>query len=98
MGDRTLFPNATTKETLAYCWRQMQPDRAAFVGSCVAIVLGTMANAVAAPLIFAALLGRISNLDGRSHPQSWNSFVPLIVAYAFVLAAAVVFGRIGGWL
>ena len=98
MGNRTLFPNASTKETLAYCWDQMQPDRVAFAGSCAAIVLGTLANAVAAPLIFAALLGRIANLDGSGHHESWNSFVPLIVAYAVVLAAATVFGRIGGWL
>ena len=33
MGEPTLFPNASTKDTLAYCWRQMQPDRAAFTGS-----------------------------------------------------------------
>ena len=65
MSDRTLFPNASTQETLAYCWRQMQPDRASFAGSCAAIVLGTLANAVAAPLIIAALLGRIATLDGH---------------------------------
>ena len=67
MGERTLFPNASNKATLAYCWRQMQPDRAAFAGSCVAIVLGTLANAVAAPLIFAALLARIAD-TGRTRP------------------------------
>ncbi len=38
MGDRTLFPNASTRATLAYCWSQMRPDRAAFAGSCTAIV------------------------------------------------------------
>ena len=52
MGERTLFPNASTKATLAYCWSQMRPDRAAFAGCCSAIALGTLANAVAAPLIF----------------------------------------------
>jgi ATP-binding cassette subfamily B protein len=96
MGEPTLFPNASTKDTLAYCWRQMRPDRASFAGSAGAIVLGTMANAVAAPLIFAALLGRIASLG--EHGTSVSSFAPLIVAYAFVLAAATVFGRIGGWL
>ena len=40
MGERTLFPNASTKATLAYCWSQMQPDRVAFACSCAAIVLG----------------------------------------------------------
>ena len=95
MGERTLFPNASTKATLAYCWRQMEPDRAAFAGSSIAIVLGTLANAVAAPLIFADLLGRIAN---QGPHQSVSSFAPLIVAYAVVLVAATVFGRIGGWL
>jgi ATP-binding cassette, subfamily B, bacterial len=96
MGERTLFPNASNKETLVYCLRQMQPDRAAFAGSCTAIVLGTLANAVAAPLIFASLLGHIANMG--AHSGSWNGFAPLIAAYALVLAAATVFGRIGGWL
>ena len=74
MGDRTLFPNASNKETLAYCLRQMRPDRVAFAGSCTAIVLGTLANAVAAPLIFASLLSRIATVGahgdtGTSSPR-----------------------------
>jgi ATP-binding cassette, subfamily B, bacterial len=98
MGERTLFPNASTRDTLAYCWRQMQPDRAAFTAACTAIVLGTLANAVAAPLIFAALLSRIAQLGPHSHEGLWQSFGPLLVAYAIVLAAATLFGRIGGWM
>ena len=78
MGERTLFPNASTKDTLAYCWRQMQPDRAAFTGACTAIVLGTLANAVAAPLIFASLLSRISQLGPHEHEGLWQSFGPLL--------------------
>jgi ATP-binding cassette subfamily B protein len=96
MGDRTLFPNASNIATLAYCWRQMRPDRAAFAGACTAIVLGTLANAVAAPLIFASLLGRLSATEG--HQSTWHSFGPLVIAYAVVLVAATAFGRIGGWL
>jgi ATP-binding cassette subfamily B protein len=74
----------------------MRPDRVAFAGSCTAIVLGTLANAVAAPLIFAALLGRLAATGG--HEGTWHSFGPLVIAYAVVLAAATAFGRIGGWL
>lgn len=96
MGEHTLFPNASTRATLAYCWRQMRPDRYAFGASAAAIVLGTLANAVAAPLIFATLLGRIAHL-GPGHGL-WQAFGPLIVAYAVVLLVALVFGRIGGWL
>jgi ATP-binding cassette, subfamily B, bacterial len=98
MGEHTLFPNASTKETLAYCWRQMQPDRVAFAAACTTIVLGTLANAVAAPLIFASLLSRISQLGPHAHEGLWQSFGPLLVAYALVLVAATVFGRIGGWM
>jgi ATP-binding cassette subfamily B protein len=96
MGERTLFPSASTRETLAYCWRQMQPDRAAFAGCVTAIVLGTLANAVAAPLVFADLLGRLANVGDQG--GLWRSYGPLIVAYAVILVAATVFGRIGGWL
>ncbi|HWF14834.1 MAG TPA: ABC transporter ATP-binding protein [Acidimicrobiales bacterium] len=96
MGEPTLFPNASTKATLAYCWRQMRPDRAQYTVAASAIVLGTLANAVAAPLIFASLLGRIANLG--AHGPSVSSFAPLIVAYAVVLVAATVCGRIGGWM
>jgi len=98
MGERTLFPNASTKDTLAYCWTQMRPDRVAFTGACTAIVFGTLANAVAAPLIFAALLSRISQLGPHSSEGLWQTFGPLLVAYALVLAAATLFGRIGGWM
>ena len=96
MGEPTLFPNASNKATLDYCWHQMRPDRAAFTGATVAIALGTLANAVAAPLIFAALLGRIASLG--VHGTDVSSFAPLIVAYAVVLVVATVCGRIGGWL
>ena len=33
-----------------------------------------------------------------AHAGDWRHFGPLVVAYAVVLVAAVVFGRIGGWL
>ena len=97
MGERTLFPNASTKDTLAYCWRQMQPDRVAFAGACTAIVLGTLANAVAAPLIFAALLSRISQL-GPTTRDCGSPSARCSSPTRFVLAAATVFGRIGGWM
>jgi ATP-binding cassette, subfamily B, bacterial len=96
MGERTLFPNASTKATLLYCGRQMWADRVAFSAAGTAIVLGTLANAVAAPLIFASLLGRIAHMSASE--GLWQAFGPLVVAYAVVLLAALVFGRLGGWL
>jgi ATP-binding cassette subfamily B protein len=96
MGEHTLFPNASTRSTLAYCWRQMRPDRVSFAASSAAIVAGTLANAVAAPLIFAALLSRIARLGPDA--GLWRTFGSLIIAYAVVLATATGFGRIAGWL
>lgn len=96
MGSSTLFPSASTGDTLRYCWRTMRPDRASFTGSAVTIVVGTLANAVAAPIVLAALLGRIATLRGGEH--LWTTFGGLLVAFAGVQVAAVVFGRIGGWL
>ena len=81
MGERTLFPNASTKATLAYCWSQMRPDRAAFAGCCSAIALGTLANAVAG----AADLRRPAGTDFRPRASPIRTCRPSrrsIVAYA----------------
>jgi ATP-binding cassette subfamily B protein len=74
----------------------MRPDRVTFVAAWVAISLGTLANAVAGPLIFATLLGRIAELHNGSGLTS--SFGPLIVAYAAVLALSTALWRVAGWL
>jgi ATP-binding cassette, subfamily B, bacterial len=96
MDNRSLFPPAPTRATFAYCWRQMRPDRVAFSAAWAGIALSTLANAVAAPLIFATLLGRIATLGGRS--ASWSSFGGLVIAYAVVLVASTLTSRAAGWL
>jgi ATP-binding cassette subfamily B protein len=96
MGEPTRFPPQSTSKTLAYCWRQMQPDRAAFTASATAAVIGTLATAVAAPLVFASLLARIAQLS--PHAGLWETFGPLVIAYGVVLACSTVSWRIAGWL
>ena len=96
MGERTLFPNASTKATLAYCWTQMRPDRLALRLLQRHCARHAGQRGGRAGLSSAALLERISNL-GVNHVDL-SSFTPLIVAYACTLVAATVFGRIGGWL
>jgi ATP-binding cassette, subfamily B, bacterial len=96
VNDRILFPAANTKDTFAYCWAQMRPDRARFFVSWAAVVAATLATAVAAPLIFATLLGRIAGLPAeRGH---LSSFVPLVIGYAVVLALSTVCWRVAGWI
>ncbi len=96
MNDERLFPPASTGATFRYCWRQMRPDRATFTASWAAVAAGTLANAVAGPLIFATLLGRIATLP--PHASLWHTFGPLVVAYAVVLAAATGLWRAAGWM
>ena len=96
MGEATLFPPVPTRQTLAYCWAQMRPDRRAFALSSAAMVGGTLATTVAAPLLFATLLARIAALP--PHAGLWATFGPLLVAYAAILASATVLWRVGGWL
>jgi ATP-binding cassette subfamily B protein len=96
MGELTRFPTASTRETLVYCWRQMRPDLRAFVASSVAMAVGTLATAVAAPLIFAALLARIAGLGTHSGPP--HGFGPLVIGYAVVLCLSTALWRVAGWL
>jgi ATP-binding cassette subfamily B protein len=96
MGDSTRFPTASTRDTLAYCWRQMRPDRATFAVSTTAMAVGTLATAVAGPIIFATLLGRIARLP--AHAGLWRDFGPVVVAYAITLAVATGLWRVAGWL
>lgn len=96
MKDGTLFPQATSKQTFAYCWRQMRPERALFFAAWAGIAAGTLANAVAGPLIFATLLGRIATLP--PHRSLWDEFGPLVVAYAAVLSASTILWRVSGWI
>ncbi len=96
MGESTRFPTATTRRTLAYCWRQLQPDRASFAISSAAIVLGTLSTAVAGPVIFAVLLARLSRLP--AHGSLWRDFGPVVIAYAATLVASTALWRVGGWL
>ncbi len=96
MNDRTLFPAASTRDTLAYCWRQMRPDRARFAIAWSAVVAATLATAVAGPLIFATLLGRIAELPAQG--GHFSSFVPLVVGYAVILALSTVCWRVAGWI
>jgi ATP-binding cassette, subfamily B, bacterial len=96
MGDNTLFPTSSTRETLSYCWRQVGPQRAPFVLSWFLIAAGTLVQAVAGPIVFAALLGRIATLP--AHASLWGTFGPLVIAYGVVLVVSTLIWRLAGWI
>jgi ATP-binding cassette subfamily B protein len=96
MGERTLFPSASTKETIAFCWRQIGSQRASLIASWALITLGTLTNAVAGPIVLSGLLTRIATL--KSHAHLWSTFGPTLIAYGAILAASTVIWRAAGWV
>jgi ATP-binding cassette subfamily B protein len=96
MADRSLFPPSTTRETLSFCWRQVGRQRRAFFGGWALVVLGTLANAVAGPVVFAEVLTRIAVL--APHAGLARTFGPLLIAYGIILAVSTVIWRLAGWM
>ena len=62
MDPDKLFPPSSTKDTLAFCWRQVGPEQHNLILGWVLVLLGSALNAIAGPLIFAALLTRVADL------------------------------------
>ncbi|MGA2210945.1 MAG: ABC transporter ATP-binding protein [Acidimicrobiales bacterium] len=96
MGPDQLFPSASTKDTLSFCWRQVGPEQANLVLSFLLIILGAGLNAIAGPLIFAAVLTRVADLPAGA--SLGRSFGTLLIAYGVVLVLSTVVWRIAGWV
>lgn len=95
MRDSTLFPTASNRDTVAYCWRQMRPDRTGFALCWSCVTAGTLATAVAGPVIFAMLLARLASLP--RHASLWHTFGGLLIAYAVSLVASTASWRVAVW-
>jgi ATP-binding cassette subfamily B protein len=95
-ADSHLFPAAPSKQTLAFCWREVGPFRRALATSWLFVVLATLTGSVAGPLVFAALLTRVADLP--RHASLGHTFVPLLVAYGAILVCATAFWRVAGWV
>ena len=96
MSHDSHFQPASTKETLAYCWRQVGPYRSQMALAWLFTTLGTLAQAVAGPLVFAALLTRVAALP--PHAGLWRTFGPLVIAYGAILATSTLLWRLAGWV
>ncbi|HEV2362469.1 MAG TPA: ABC transporter ATP-binding protein [Acidimicrobiales bacterium] len=97
MGDdSTLFPSASTKSTLAYCWKQCETQRRGLIACWILATVGTITNSVAGPVVFAALLTRIATLP--AHAALWKTFGPLVIAYGVVLFVGMIVWRLAGWI
>ncbi len=96
MGDSTLFPSSSTKDTILFCWQQSKPERRGLLGSWALVTAAVLVQSVAGPLVFAGLLTRIADLP--RHATLWHTFGPLVIAYGCVLVVSTILWRISGWV
>ena len=92
----TLFPASSTRETLAFCWRQVGPYKRATITGWILTIVATALQSVAGPLVFAVLLTRVAQLP--PHASFGSTFEPLVIAYGVVLILSTLTWRMAGWI
>jgi len=98
MAELSEFPSASAKDTIAFCWDQIEGHKRQLVTAWVVMVLAVVVADVVCPLIFASILERVAALPGRTRPGEWAVFGPLLVAYGVAGLVAMACWRIAGWL
>ena len=66
MAELSDFPSASAKDTIAFCWEQVEGNKRQLVTSWVVMVAAVVVADVVCPLIFAPILERVAGLSG--HP------------------------------
>jgi ATP-binding cassette subfamily B protein len=92
------FPTASAKDTISFCWKQVEGQKRPLITSWVFMVLAVIMADIACPLIFASILGRVATIPLHSAAGEWRRFGPLLLAYGIAGLVAMVFWRIAGWL
>jgi len=92
------FPSASARQTLAFCWRQVEGHTRELITSWVVMVAAVVTADIVCPLIFAAVLSRVATLPHHGTTGEWHTFGPLLLAYAIAGLVAMVFWRVAGWL
>jgi ATP-binding cassette subfamily B protein len=92
------FPTASAKDTISFCWRQVEGQKRPLITSWVVMVLAVIMADIACPLIFASILGRVASIPLHTAASEWRRFGPLLLAYGIAGLIAMVFWRVAGWL
>jgi ATP-binding cassette subfamily B protein len=92
------FPTASASETIAFCWQQVEGQKRQLITSWVMMALAVVMADVACPIVFAAILNRVSSLPAHATAGEWHTFGPLLCAYAVAALVAVGLWRFAGWL
>jgi ATP-binding cassette subfamily B protein len=98
MAELSDFPSASARETIAFCWQQVEGHKRQLITSWVVLVLAVVTADIACPLIFAAILSRVATLPAHTAKGEWRTFGPLLLTYGIAGLIAMAFWRIAGWL
>ncbi|MHB8440226.1 MAG: ABC transporter ATP-binding protein [Acidimicrobiales bacterium] len=96
MSDDSLFPASSNRDTLAFCWEQVGPYKRGMALGWILAVCAVGLQSVAGPLVFAALLTRVSALP--RHASFGTTFERLVVIYGVVLVLGTLAWRLAGWV
>jgi ATP-binding cassette, subfamily B, bacterial len=92
------FPSASAKDTIAFCWEQIEGQKRQLITSWVVMVLAVVMADIVCPLIFAAILSRVASIPSHAATSEWHRFGPLLLAYAIAGLVAMAMWRVAGWL
>jgi len=98
VAELTQFPSASSKETISFCWAQIEGQKRQLVASWTVMVLAVVMADVVCPLVFAAILSRVASLPAHSVTGVWPRFGPLLLGYAAAGLVAMGLWRVAGWL
>ncbi len=98
MAELSEFTSASAKDTIAFCWEQIEGNKRQLVTSWIVMVMAVVMADVVCPLIFASILSRVASLPTRSVVGEWHTFGPLLAAYGVAGLIAIGLWRIAGWL
>ena len=98
MAELSEFPTASAKDTISFCWKQVEGQKRPLITSWVVMVLAVIMADIACPLIFASILGRVASIPLHGAVSEWRRFGPLLLAYGIAGLIALVFWRVAGWL
>jgi ATP-binding cassette subfamily B protein len=92
------FPTASAKDTIAFCWKQIEGQKRPLITSWVVMVLAVVMADVVCPLIFASILSRVASIPLHAATSEWRRFGSLLLAYGVAGLVAMAFWRVAGWL
>jgi ATP-binding cassette, subfamily B, bacterial len=92
------FPSASARDTISFCWEQVEGEKGQLVSSWVVVVLAVVVADVVCPLIFASILSSVATLARHPGAREWHTFGPLLLDYAGAGLLAMGLWRVAGWL